>query len=74
MDREKVIYYYNNLHNGDEIEATGLEGRWEVRYTSYKERWVEVSDEDDTVRHIVYWDRITQHYPLLEIMELEEED
>jgi hypothetical protein len=71
---EKMIYMYNNLTAGDMVETASLEGEWEVRYISHSEKWVEVSDEEDTVRHIIYWKDITKHTPFMEDIPLFEEE
>lgn len=51
----------NTILNGDTVTTSKFEGEWEVRYINRSEGWLEVSDEEDTVRHILYPQDITSY-------------
>ena len=59
MARIADIYYK------DEVTLTRIEGTWKVLFVNMINGWIEVCNEDDTVRHIVYPIHIATHTPHL---------
>jgi hypothetical protein len=50
---------FNKIQNGDTVNFV-----YEVRYINRSEGWLEVSDEEDTGRTILYPGAIFSHEPL----------
>lgn len=55
---------FNKIQNGDSV-VTEFNETLEVRYINRSEGWVELSDEEDTIRSIAYPSSIVRHIPLV---------
>jgi hypothetical protein len=57
MARLADIYY------GDTVTIKGVEGTWKVLFVSFIDVSIEVRNEDDTVRRIIYPYHVATHTP-----------
>lgn len=55
---------FNKIQNGDSV-VTEFNETLEVRYINRSEGWVELSDEEDTIRSIAYPKNLVRHIPFV---------